>query len=424
MSTSLKFSYGRVLLIGLGVFSINLLWGPYNAFVPVFLAERFSLAPGMIGVFMALDNVAALLIQTPTGAWSDQVQTSFGRRLPFILIGAPLGALAAAFIPLANALPLFMLGTVIMMISMAVWRTPVMALVIDITPSPKRSNSNSIMSLLQGLGGIVAYLGGAALYDINPAYPFWLAAGLMLLAILSVAIFVREPKQIANTERSPGLWHSLSELMGSSQNELRRLLLAIFCWSLAFNILESFFSLYAIHHLGLEDSAGARLLGQFALVWILFSIPAGFIGARFGRRRSIMTGLILFSLALLCMFFTPVAILTIPLTRVPLLGALYIISPMLVLAGAALSLMLVQALPMVADMTDAGRTGTYTGLYYLASTLSAIIGPSLFGWVIEAAGNNYNLIMLAAPLCAGAALLLIRGVKRGEAVSLPVEATA
>lgn len=71
---------------------------------------------------------------------------------------------------------------------------------------------------------------------------------------------------------------------------------------------------------------------------------------------------------------------------------------------------------MVVDMTDAARIGTFTGLYYLFSTLSAIAGPNVNGWLVQLTGNNYNNIMIVAPIFMVIALALMLGVKRGEAV--------
>lgn len=73
------------------------------------------------------------------------------------------------------------------------------------------------------------------------------------------------------------------------------------------------------------------------------------------------------------------------------------------------------SLPMVVDMTDASRVGTYTGLYYLFSTLSAIAGPNVNGWIVQLTNNNYNNIMLVAPIFMGVALVMMLGVRRGEA---------
>lgn len=68
-------------------------------------------------------------------------------------------------------------------------------------------------------------------------------------------------------------------------------------------------------------------------------------------------------------------------------------------------------------MTGAARIGTYTGLYYLFSTLSAIVGPNSNGWIIQLTGRNYNAIMIVAPVFMAVALALMLGVTRGEAVT-------
>ena len=113
----MKFNYGKIFLLGFGFFGVSVIWGVYNAFVPLFLANKFGLAPAIIGFFMTLDNIAALLIQPPVGAWSDRLRTPIGRRMPFILIGAPIGAVAFGLIPLVAVLPLFVACTTTLLIS-------------------------------------------------------------------------------------------------------------------------------------------------------------------------------------------------------------------------------------------------------------------------------------------------------------------
>jgi MFS-type transporter involved in bile tolerance (Atg22 family) len=75
----------------------------------------------------------------------------------------------------------------------------------------------------------------------------------------------------------------------------------------------------------------------------------------------------------------------------------------------------INSLPMVVELTTAARIGTFTGLYYLFSTLSAIVGPNVNGWAITITGDNYNIIMLIAPFFMLTALVLMLGVRRGEA---------
>src|SRR5512145_2809023 len=186
----MKFNYGKIFLLGFGFFGVSVIWATYNAFVPIFLANKFGLNAGWIGFFMTLDNIAALFIQPTVGAFSDRLRTPIGRRMPFILIGAPIGAVVFGLIPLAAVLPLFVACTTTLLLSMALWRTPVVALMPDITPSPFRSQANGIINFMGGIGSIIAYLIGANLYDMNPAYPFWLGSVLVIFAALMVLIFI------------------------------------------------------------------------------------------------------------------------------------------------------------------------------------------------------------------------------------------
>ncbi len=413
----MKFNYGKIFLLGFGFFGVSVIWGVYNAFVPLFLANKFHLAPAFIGFFMTLDNIAALLIQPPVGAWSDRLRTPIGRRMPFILIGAPIGALAFGLIPLASILPLFVACTSTLLLSMAFWRTPVIALMPDITPSAYRSQANGIINFMGGLGAIIAFLGGSALYRMNPAFPFWLGSVLVVLAAILVFIFIKEPKEyVEQTKEDISLISSLKEILHDADRSALRVLLAIFSWFVAYNAIEAFFTLYANKHLGLEEADGARLLGQLSLIFVLFAIPSGYIGSKIGRRKTIMSGIALITVAMWLMYFLPVSLLITIIGKAPVLGTIPIIGILLMVAGFAWSLININSLPMVVDMTDAIHLGTYTGLYYLFSTLAAIAGPNINGWLVQLSGNNYNNVMLLAPLFMVVAFFLMIGVKRGEAV--------
>jgi maltose/moltooligosaccharide transporter len=416
----MRLNYGKTFLLGLGFFSVSLVWMTYNSFVPLFLANKFNLDPRWIGFFMTLDNIAALLIQPPVGAWSDRLRTRIGRRMPFILIGAPIAAIVFGIIPLAAVLPLFVACTSTLLLSMALWRTPVVALMPDITPSRFRSQANGIINFMGGLGAIIATLGGSQLYKINHAYPFWAGSVLMVIAIVLLFIFVKEPKEFErSSEEKPDLWQAFNEIIRSKEKSPLRILLAILFWFIAYNAIESFFTLYAQNHLGLPGEDGARLLGQLSLLFVVFALPAGYIGAKVGRKNIIMTGIILLSVCMVTMYLLPRDFLLIKITSLPALGIVPVIGLILMLAGVAWALINVNSLPMVVDMTDNLRIGTYTGLYYLFSTLAAIVGPNLNGWIIALTGNNYNLIMIVGPMFMMVALAMMLGVHRGEIKTIP-----
>jgi len=416
----MRFSYGKIFLLGFGFFGVSVIWATYNAFVPIFLQEKFGLQPALIGFFMTLDNIAALFIQPYAGAWSDRLRTPIGRRMPFILIGAPIGAIAFGFIPLAAILPLFVACTTTLLLSMALWRTPVVALMPDITPSPKRSQANGIINLMGGVGSIIAFLGGASLYELNPAFPFWLGSGLVILAAILVFLFIREPKMPdISSEESPSIIASLRTIIADPDRSALRVLLAILFWFVAYNAVEAFFPLYAVNHLNMTEADGTRLLGQLSLLFVIFALPAGFLGSRIGRRVTISIGIVIMTVCMLGMYILPVTTLTTVLTKLPVLGQVPIVGVILMVAGISWACININSLPMVVDMTTAARLGTYTGLYYLFSTFAAIAGPNINGWVIQLSGNNYSTTMLAAPIFMVLALLMMIGVRRGEATAQP-----
>jgi MFS family permease len=105
------------------------------------------------------------------------------------------------------------------------------------------------------------------------------------------------------------------------------------------------------------------------------------------------------------------------------LGTVPVLGVILMVGGASWAMVNVNSLPMVVDMTDDLRVGTYTGLYYFFATLSAIVGPNVNGWIVQLSGRNYNAVMMAAPLFMIVALILMLGVRKGEAKASPSPVT-
>lgn len=419
-----RLNYGKTFLLGFGFFGVSVVWGVYNAFVPIFLAEKFGLSAAWVGFFMTLDNIAALFIQPPVGAWSDRLRSPLGRRIPFILVGAPITAVAFGFIPLAAALPLFVACTSTLLLSAALWRTPIVALMPDITPSEFRSQANGIINFMGGIGVIIALQAGGVLYKMSPNFPFWLGSALVIVSALIVYLFIEEPKEYEEGEKQPSMFESLKEVFNDTDKSGLRLLLAIFFWFVGYSAVETFFTLYAKNHLGLNEGDGATLLSVLPLFFVLAAMPSGFIAGKIGRRITISIGLIILSLMLVMLFITPAEALLTPIAPLPLVGIplveggarmLTVAGVMLIVCGIGWAFININSLPMVVDLTGAARIGTFTGLYYLFSTLSAIVGPNINGWAIQLTGNNYNMIMIIAPIFMLIAFWLMWGVQRGEA---------
>ncbi len=89
----MKLNYKRVIFVGFAFFLISAFWQAYDTIVPKILTDKFGLPQVWSGAIMALDNIFALVLLPIFGAISDKVNSRFGRRTPFIVIGAVVAAI-------------------------------------------------------------------------------------------------------------------------------------------------------------------------------------------------------------------------------------------------------------------------------------------------------------------------------------------
>lgn len=431
----MKLDWKKTFLIGLGYLGISVMWQIYNLFVPLFLQAGdpafdaqgqitvlgFGLSATWSGALMTLDNIAALFILPMIGIWSDRTRTRIGRRYPFILVGAPLAALSFAVIPIAagmikpemngqiagnaGAFALFMLAAGVMLLAMAMFRTPVIALMPDLTPSVQRNKANGVINFMGGVGNIMAALGLARLFDAMIGLPFWIGSLLLLVAVGLLYALVREP--IGDETSSAADLHKkaslgmVKTLPSASRTSLLFLLAAILAWYTGFEAIMTFFSSYAVTKLGVTAGQAGTLFSVALASFILFSIPAGFVGNRLGRKRTITLGLVVFAALLIVAYLVP---------------KVTVVALVLGIGGAAWALVNINALPMVVEIADdALLLGTFTGFYYLASQLASIVGPLLNGAIVDWAGRDYGIIFVVTPAFFAVALLCMRFVTRGEA---------
>ncbi len=391
-----RFPWGRTFALAFGFFGISLVWPIFNNFVPLLLAKR-GVGPALIGVVMTWDNYFNIFVQPLAGALSDRTRTRWGRRLPWLMVGAPLAALAFVGIPLARTVLAVMLAIGVTNFALAVFRAPTIALLGDLYPPEQRSTANGVINLMGGLGAILAFLVGGALYEAAlgrwglraaEVTPFAFGALMLLLATAMVVWRVREPEQPAGSGREDAadwkaVWAALRGRGRGWQPGVGRLLLALVAWFWAYSLLEAWLSSFGKFVLGLSEGQVAMYTAALPLTFVLMALPAGMAGTRWGRRRAIAAGLLLL----------------IPLLGVgTLVRSAPALAGLLAALGAAWALVNVNALPLVYDYGPEGQAGLMTGLYYIASNLALILGPPVMGLVLQARPGAYGLMF---PLAAG-----------------------
>jgi maltose/moltooligosaccharide transporter len=388
-----RFPYAKTFILGFGFLGISLIWPIFNNFVPIFLKEDFALSAGVIGFIMTWDNYLNMFVQPIVGERSDHTRTRIGRRKPWMLVGAPLAAVFFIAVPAMRSAVGIMFAILFTNIAMALFRAPTIALLGDLFPAQQRSTANGVINLMGGLGAIAAFLIGGALYQSGRIAPFVFGSVVLLAAIGVVLLFVREPEvpqEIEQEAAGMGFVDNLSQVLRASDRSGLLILLAILCWFMGYNALETWISSFGKFSLGINEGRMAILTSGLALMFVIFAVPSGLLATRFGRKRIILIGIA----GLLLLFFYGLVV-----------NSEIMLIALLVPAGFFWALINVNSLPMIYDVGGENQIGAFTGLYYFASNIAAVAGPQVVGILIQFTGDNYRIMFIFSAI-----FMLLAGV--------------
>jgi MFS family permease len=417
------FPYGKTFLVGFGFLGISIIWPVFNQFIPIFLqagnpefeaqllAEGrkipevigLGLAPSLALFIMTWDNLINMFVQPWVGERSDRTWNRLGRRKPWIYLGLPLAMLGFVLVPVAQSVLAIAAFILITNFGMSLFRSPVIAWLGDLFDPADRSKANGVINLMGGVGSLLAFFAGGALFNaLGRLAPFIAGALATIAAMAVVLIGVREPRQVT-AETTPekasnaGVLANLKTVFGSPDKGGLWVLLAILFWFTAYSALDAALSSFAVFTLGMSPGTASIYAGAITISFILFALPAGLIATRLGRRRTIQIGLSGLVIILLAGYF----IIQTPITFVVVL----------VLAGACWAMVNVNSLPLVYDHGDERKIGAYTGLYYFSSQLASVLGPTLAGALVDAFSNQYRWVWVFGMFFMALAWLTMTRVK-------------
>lgn len=393
----------QALALGVGFFAVQAVWTSYNAFMPLFY-RQFTSNLALVGLFMTFDNVLALTLQPWWGARSDLTRTMLGRRMPFVIVGMPIAAVFVLLLPFFSNISLGVLiaAALVMNVSMTTFRAPLAALFSDLFPRAVRTQVSGATDVLAGLGAIVALLVGGELYDIDRAYPFILVAALLVVAVVVLRLGIREPPIPADQaphdgDLPPQIVAAVRALLRIPNKSPLLFIIGFFFVFTAWNGLESFWTTYATTALGMKGGDAANFAAILALSYLVGAFPAGMAAARFGRQRTIQSGmLLLIPLYLLC-----------ALSRTELAFAV-----LLGLMGICWSLVLVNGIILFQEFASPRQVGLFTGLYAIGTAAAQIMGPPSYGALMNQFGPQALWFAALVSLVLGIAF--INRVREGQ----------
>lgn len=395
----MKLNYRQTMLIGLGFFTVSIVWGIYNIAMPLYLKD-LGLSGVAVGSVMTIDNIFAVIFLPIFGALSDRTKTRYGRRMPYLLVGIPLSALAFILIPVARAgLVTIMITVVAMNFFMSIYRAPTVALMPDFTPRPLRSKANGIINFMGGIGAVIAFLIGGFLFRINEFLPFSVGSIIMIFTIIMMYLLIHEPEEIQD-DKPANEGENVVAVQTGEKLSLIFLLLAIFFWFTGYNAVETFFSTYGDVVLHIDKSQSSFMLAVFSAFLVLFSIPSGFLATKIGRKKTILAGIAVLFLVFLSINLIP------DKSRM----VMYVL---LSIGGISWALININSYPMVVEMTSNKGIGKYTGYYYFFSMMAAIISPILFGYIKDIVGDSFLFVYSSISMVIAFFFMML--VKHGEA---------
>ena len=412
----MKLNYRRTFFVGLAFLSISAFWQMYDNIIPLILQNTFHLNETIIGAIMAMDNVLAVFLLPLIGTMSDKVDTKMGKRTPFIIGGTLAAVICMMLLLLADhykLLGLFVAALALTLVAMAMYRSPAVALMPDLTPKPLRSSANAVINLMGAVGAIYALILIRVLVkkEDNPSYlPVFIGvACMMLLAVVILVATINEKKIAAKiAEEYPEEAEEEKEkeehgLPVPVKRSLVLILLSIFLWFTAYNAVTTAFSRYAVTVWGMEGGGFASCLMVAMVAAIISYIPIGMISSKIGRKKSILIGLIMMFISYTSVFFYPTYNAT-----------ANIFFAIIGIGWAAIS---VNSLPMVVEMSKGSDIGKYTGLYYTFSMTAQIFTPIVSGALLQYV--SYNTLFPYAMFFTACAFITMSMVKHGD--SKPVK---
>jgi MFS family permease len=381
-------------LVALAVFAQESTWNFYESQVPPLLREHITSA-AVVGLLMGMDNLLGIFIQPWIGNRSDRTRTSWGRRMPYLVVGMPIAAALFVLIPhSASSLPLL----IVVMFSYALvantFKPIAEALVPDFIAPERRSRANAAVKIASSVTAIVAALISILLVDNHLSLAFAIPAITMLISIGVLAATVRDNRSPAyqaavaecdeedSAERpEPRVRDTFVEILRDADRSRLLLLLAILLFGSAWSASRSLITPYGMEALDMSRGAAGGLTLPSGIAFILAAYPAAVLAERYGRLRVMSVGMSVFAGAMVLgtLIQTPT-------------GA----TVALCLAAAGATCFLVNAVVVLWNLAPSARVfGTYAGMYTVGWAGGGFLGPALVGGMVDITGWPLMLIDVA-----------------------------
>lgn len=383
-------------IIGLPNLGVGLLWAMNMTLIPMLVAT-FNVSNSKSALLITMGSFTGIFVQYLSGLLSDRSHFKMGRRKPFMIMGSIATTIAMCAMPFSKSYLMLFVISFIFYFSLNFYQGPYYSLIPETVEENQLGLANGFSKVISVLGGAFIFVTGPILWSSssslnkNHALPFLVAAFLGILTVVVTVLLVKE-KPISNEKKNIKLAFDFYKFPSAM-----KLFFAMFFIYMGYGGITPFFVKYCINNLHISEGTASFSLLLLTITGAIFAYPLGVLSDKIERKKVMLFGSLIFTIALCGGFFVTTA------------STLYV---MMCFIGIGFIAIQVTSYSILAEVVPTERLGEFMGIFNFFVSFSQFISGNLMGLLLDAIGYKAFFPLSILWVAIASAILWVSKIKK------------